>query len=244
MSIDSAVYNPNAKPLDKQEFEIALRDNVNIHREFIRERIDPKIPDQTVGLMSFKFLKNPLVLPDDELFYGWYKIRGNFRDDDAASKYAAELLKDHDSKNKIKIGDVGVWHHLTSSKLLTKEHKEIAVDEWNKQKQLEDEKMNKQLKEIQEREKKLKSGIDEYEPGSLDYYITKRVSLAENEFRFEQAMKTVRECRKNVENLKPEIEKMENDHPSYLKDALPKYNKERVDAGLEEVRSFNQHSNK
>lgn len=230
--------DPNAKPLSLEELNVALRDNVNVHREFIKQHTDPPIDGQDWSLVSFRFLQTPLMLPDNELFYGWVKLRGNYSTDGEAEKRAEHLLQYFDSQNKNRIVKTGAWVPLTSSKLLTKEFHEFS-DQRFKQKIIEAEKkQQEEIKQVREREEKLKQGIDQFDEDSLDYYIVKKVSLAENEYTLEQALKRVKECRSNLDRLNEEIERLEKEHPEYIEEALPKYNEERKDAGLEEVVSF------
>lgn len=238
MSTDAEVFDPSAKPLNDQELKIAIRDNVCEHREFVKAQVDPALSDQEVAILAYKFLEAPLMLPDNELFYGWVKVRGAHNNWESAQKYSEQILKYHDSKNKNRIVKMGVWVPLSSSKLLTKETVTVAESEWQKEQIKGLEREKEMIKEIRDREEKLKQGIDQFEENSLDYYIMKKVTLAENQHTLERAMDTVKNCRKNLNTLVPEIEKMEKEHPEYVEEALPKYNKERVEAGLESVTSF------
>jgi len=238
MTTDAEVFDPSAKPLDVKELAIAIRDNICVHREFIKAKIDPTIVDQDVGAFSFKYLQAPFILPDGELFYGWMKFRGSHRSVDDATDYLKELLKFHDSKSKNRVYKAGAWVPLTSSKLLSKEFHTFSEDKWRINEQESIERQRKEIKEIRQREEQLKQGIGQFEEGSLDYYIMKKVTLSENEYTLERALTTVKECRKNMNPLVEHIELLEKEHPEYIDQALNKYNEERVDAGLENVPSF------
>jgi len=241
-TLDKDVFDPNAKPLDARELDLAFRNNVCTHREFIKSHIDPPILGQTYALASYKFLditRELKILPDGEPLYGWVKLRGNYATEEEAQKAAKDLLQGQDSKSKIQIYRVGGWTPLTSSTLLTKQFDEFSDQQW-RQKMIDDKKkQEQQIKEIREREEQLKQGIDQYTEDSLDYYVMKKVTLAENQYTMDRAMKTLKETRKNINDLEKEIEELDSKYPDHKKNALEQYNKERREAGMEEVSSFN-----
>lgn len=238
-TLDKEVLNPAAKPLSPEELKFAIRDNICVHREFIKSHFDPTIPSQQAGVVAFKFLENPLMLPDNELFYGWYKVRNACSNEAEAQTFATELLKTHDSKTKNRIIPIGHWVPLTSSKLFTKQFNEFS-DQSFRQNIIDSENREKEaVKEIRAREEKLTKGISQFDENSIDYYIMKKVTLAENEHTMERAVKTVKETRRNISELTECIEKLDAKFPGYKNESLSVYNKERRDAGLEQVSSFN-----
>lgn len=236
--LDRDVHNPSAKPLDFSELKIAFRDNVCVHREFIKDHIDPPLSGQEFGVVSFKYLETPLMLPDKELFYGWFKLRGNYPTEDSAVERAKTILQHQDSKSKNKIMKCGAWIPLTSSKILTTEFQEFS-DNTYYQKVLDERKKEKeQVAEIKRREEELKKGIDQFEPDSLDYYVTKKVTISQNKYHLEKALEQVKECRENMNKLEKEMAKLDEEHPEYASQALTQYNKKRDESGLSEVKSF------
>lgn len=243
MTTHREVYDPNAQPLNPEELKIAIRDNINHHREFVRSHVDPKIPTQEVSAESYQFLETPLILPDGGLLYGWVKHRGGHSSWDIADKHCSQILKFEDSKSKNVISPIGSWVALTSSKNLTQQFHELSDSEFRKNEQCNKEKEAEKIRQIREREETLKAGISEFAEDSLDYYVVQKVSLAENEYTLEQAMKRVKEARKNIDLLTDRIKTLDQKNPEHKKNALSRYNKERNDAGLDEVRAFS-HKNR
>lgn len=238
MSLPKDVYDPSAKPLDPAELGVALRNNQTTHREFIREQVDQRIADQEWGNIAFNFLETPLMLPDNQPFYGWFKLRGAFPNEDQAVKHIERLLQYHDSKSKNWTVPMGKWVPLTSSKLLTKQFHEVSNDEWRKNEAKTLAREREQIAEIRAREEQLKKGVTEYTEDSLDYYITKKVTLAENEYTQKRAKETLRQTEKNLDSLRKELAELDTKYPEHKKQALGRYNQEREAAGLEAVKNF------
>lgn len=238
MSTHKDVYNPAAAPLNPQDLGIAIRDNINHHREFVRSYTDPKIDAQQFAVVSYQFLETPLMLPDGGLFYGWVKYRGGCPSEQAAQEHAVQLLKFEDSKSKNTIFPVGSWCALTTSKQLTKEFHEFSEQEFRQNEQKRKEKEAEEIREIRAREEKLKAGISQYAEDSLDYYITQKVSLAENEYTLKQAMNRVKEARKNIDTLTERLESLDKKYPDHKNNALARYNQERTDAGMDTVKDW------
>lgn len=234
---DGDVKNPIAQSLNPDELKVAIRDNVCNHREFIRDDRDREIKEQQVGIVSFKFLETPLQLPDGELFFGWYKLRGNHPDEQTATAEATNILKHYDSKSKNKLIQVGAWSHLTSSKMFTKEFTEYSENQFLNRIKKEEAEQKEQVEQIRAREKKL-SEEQEFDPESLDYYITKNVSLSHNEYTLKKALERVKQCRKNIDTVSAELKRLDKKYPQHKEDALGRYNEERVAAGMEPVKSF------
>lgn len=238
MSLPKDVYDPSAKPLDQAELKVALRNNATSHREFIRANVDQPIADQDWGDIAFNFLETPLILPDNQPFYGWFKLRGSYPNEDSAVKYIERMLQHHDSKSKNWAVPVGKWVPLTSSNMLTKQFHEVSNDEWRKNEQTTKQKEKEQIADIRTREEKLKAGTEQYEEDSLDFYITKKVGMAEVEYTAKRAADTLRQAEKSLEKIKKTISSLDAKYPEHKKNALAKYNEERVAAGLDPVKEF------
>lgn len=154
---------PNAPALTEDELKRA-KDALLIKRDFPsieRRFVDPEIPTQKIGLVSFVPASG--ATPDGDGFYGFLKLRGNYLTVEDADNRGEFLIRNADSYHDILYTKVGVPFPLMNSKDLGKHvedemiidiskkvEKEVALKV--KEKRAEE---KQTMKTIQDREKEL-----------------------------------------------------------------------------------------
>jgi len=105
------------------------------HKEFTklefprvrRFNVDPAIPHQKFGLISFIPSKN--ACPDNDGCYGVIKLRGNFSTEQEADKWSERLIRDFDNFAEIDYAFVGNYFPLMdSNEIYTRSTREIDID--------------------------------------------------------------------------------------------------------------------
>ena len=196
-----------------------------------RFRADPYIQGQRYGLVSFIPSKN--ASPDKDGCYGVLKLRGNFSTEQEADLWSEKLIREYDNFAEIDYVFVGDYFPLMdSNEIYTRTTREIDVRQLTvntvkdayKQKELEDQ---KQIKEIEERQRKLLDRSNEEEKDKsftdLDYYIQIRVKKANALYVIDEAEKKMKEAQAVVDNVKGEIEDLDSKYPEYQKEFLSRY---------------------
>jgi hypothetical protein len=231
----SLEVDPIANNLSKAEYKEAkqiLVKDAFVKFKFPRiykTRIDPQLNGQQYSLHSF--IPAQGATPDKDGVFGIFKNRGNFSSQNEANEHCELLIRSIDSVNEIFIGYVGKEFPLTLSSNWCEETKEIDVknklDDIAKSKYKEQrEKEQKEIDEIQDRQKKLLSGNSEAKLESktdLDYYITLRVKFANLKLSRENTKKQLQREQELIEKSLSEIKQMNTDFPQYKEEYMSKY---------------------
>jgi hypothetical protein len=227
--------DPICVPLTKSEFKEAkqelLKDSFSKFKfpRIYKSRVDPQINGQQYSLHSFIPAKG--ATPDKDGVFGIFKNRGNFNTLNEANEHSELLIRSIDSVNEIFIGFCGKEFPLTMNSNWCSETKEIDVknklDEVAKAKYKEQrEKEQKDMDEIQERQKKLLSDNKEMKQESkddLDYYIMLRVKYANLKLSLEELKSKVKNVDELLEKSKVEIKEMTEKHPEHKEQYMAKY---------------------
>lgn len=227
--------DPICTPLTKAEYKEAKKELVK--DEFVKfkfpkiykTRIDPQVNGQQYGLHSFIPAKG--ATPDKDGVYGIFKNRGNFNSLNEANEHCELLIRSIDSVNDIFFSFVGKEFPLTLNANWCQETKEIDVknklDDVAKAKYKEQrEKEQKDMEEIQERQKKLLSDNKELKQESkddLDYYIMLRVKYANLKLSKEDLLGKLKNVEDLLEKSKTEIKDMNDKFPEYQTQYMTKY---------------------
>ena len=235
--LDMPVPNPARKVLSDDELKDAkaeLLDKNFVKLKFPREqkfRIDPSVPGQHIGLISFQPSKN--ATPDSDGCFGVLKFRGAFPNGNEAETYAETLLREHDTYAEIDMVYIGrEFPLLVDNTMYTKTTREIDV-----RKKVDDivkadlrqkkEKEQKEIEEVTARQQKLLDKTHEVEKDQifddLEFYTTLRVKKAQALSLIDEAKKRIQEAEEVVESANKEIETLDTDHPEYKEEFLEKY---------------------
>lgn len=231
-------YTP---PLDDEASAQAFSD-LNKDMSYIkvdRRYADPPLANQRIVLVSF--VPSKTAIPDKDNIYGMMKVRGVFATEEEANEYSEHIIRNVDSLHEIYHAWVGRPFPVTTATGFEKELKSIDIrkktidlisdDILSRRKQDE-----KELKEIQEKEKRLldesKKAKEDIPQDPFDCYITEQVKRA-------QLIWTYRETKKKLEQMKDivrvsneTIASMDLEHPEYMAQYKEKYMKVRRESGI------------
>jgi hypothetical protein len=193
--------------------------------------IDPKIPGQHFGLVSF--IPSKGATPDNDGCFGVLKVRGNFHSEEEADKWSERLIREYDNYSEIDVIYVGrPFPLMANNEIYTRSTREIdvkkKVDDVTKSaikdKMLKDQ---QELKEIQQRQSKLlNKSTEEQKEKSLDdleYYTELRVKKASALATIEDCHKREKEAESVQAETSSEIEKLDKLYPEYQKEYMEKY---------------------
>lgn len=229
----------NAKDLTPSESALASKQLINksfIELSFpkrLKQRVDPPISGQKFCV--FTFVPSKDAIPDKDGVFGYSKIRYVSGTEDEAYSFAENIVRTFDSVNENLVGYVGKDFPITLSNDYCATTKEIdirmgmdaaAKHNFQKQKEADD----KEVREIQERQRKLvseKNNEKDTENGSqpedLDYYLTLIVKLANVEVAFDKLETQKQEYEKLFKTTKENIETLNTKFPEYKKQYMEKY---------------------
>ena len=229
--------NPN---LTEQEVKNAL-DELN-NRDFVQKfpRIeqryaDPIDPMQRIGLISFIPAKG--ATPNSDGIYGFAKLRGNYPTDHEANEKAEFLIRNVDSYHQLYHTYVGRPFPLTQSSKYSAETNEIdirksMVDSVSASIKNKKDEERQQIKEIEQREEKLKEDCSNEDKDPIELYTTLRVKKAQIVWTYLETKKKLDEMKNIIIKTRDQIVEMEEQDTSYSKNYFKKYCEARSDSGL------------
>ncbi len=235
--LDLPVPNPNRKELTEEEVTHAKKDLLMkeyIKLKYPREqkfRVDPSIPGQHIGLISFIPSKN--AVPDKEGCFGVLKFRGAFPNGNEAETWGEKLLREVDTTAEIDMVYIGrEFPLMVDNTVYCSTTREIdlrkTVDEIVRaDKKAKLEKEQKEIEEVTKRQQKLLDKTHEEEKNTifndLDFYTTLRVKKAQALGLKDEAMKRLEEAQAVVKSASEEIEKLDIEFPEYKDQFMEKY---------------------
>lgn len=236
-------YKPNQghPALSEEEVANALGelDNRSFVKKFLRvERryADPVEPMQRIGLVSFVPAKG--ATPNEKGIYGFAKLRGNYPTDQEASERAEFLIRTVDSYHQIYHAYVGRPFPLTISSDYSSETSEIDIRKSMTESvsasirgKKSDERQ--QIKEIEERENKLKEESKKEEDDPVEFYTTLRVKKAQITWTYLETQKKLDEMKDIIIKTRDQIVEMDKEDKTYAENYFKKYCDARSDSGLD-----------
>ena len=230
---------PNHPPLQGEQAEAATSQNVGVFPQVVRTLVDPPVSGQRFGLVSFMLFDEPRTFSgSSKPIYGYLKIRGNWADESQAKYEAGKIVREIDSKNKIRIAPVGSWLPITNEEAFDKERIDIALkkeeksiyDESMKEKEAEQRRIKRELRE---REEELKNGGDLYDnPESIEYYSTQRVSEIRLLEAIENHYRQIETMKESLVTVRKKMIPLEEKYPKYQTQWVDRYNEERRKTGI------------
>ena len=235
-------------PLSQEEAERAFSENYNntlaTFKRVDRGMVDPVLGRQRYCLHSFVPAQG--ATPDKDGIYGMIKCRGCFEDLETADRRAFQLIRDHDSFNKIFTAHVGQPFPATDSSRFSEDVAEVDV----RKKMIEvvsrdikekREKEKKEMEEIKNKEKELlahnkrvveNDGVDPEEQDPMEQYTVLQVKRAQLIWTYVETKKKMEEMKQSILSAREEIEKLDAESPKYKEEYREKYNKAREESGL------------
>lgn len=232
--------NSERPALSAEQLDAAVKTNISFPT-VVKSMVDAPITNQGLSLMSFMFLPEPKKLPNGKTVYGYVKNRGNYAgsidDTTLAEQKAATIVKEQDSKFKIRIAPTGYWVPITDDDGAAQSALDVRMNE--QEIHLRDEAVRAKqaserqaMRELKEREQEVKSKDIYDNPESLEFYTMKRVvdyTLYDHIVAQEEKLREVREKLEMNRNICANLEKT---HPEYRSQWIDRYNTERAGVGI------------
>jgi len=235
-------YQPNQGHPNLSDEEVvnamATLNNTDFVKKFLsveRRYADPVDALQRIGLISFVPAKG--ATPDSQGIYGFAKLRGNYPTEHEANERAEFLIRNVDSYHQIYHAYVGRPFPLTQSSKYSADTTEIDLRKsmtesvsFSVKNKKNDERQ--QIKEIEEREEKLKEDCSKEEEDPYDFYTTLRVKKAQITWTYLETKKKLDEMKDIIIKTREQLVDMEKQDESYAKTYFKKYCDARTESGL------------
>ena len=174
---------PDHPSLEGKVLDEAVKNQILTYPQVVRKDSDKPVDGQSHGLISFTLFKEPKPLKSGKLLYGFFKLRGNYKSREKANMKATNIIKNQDSKFKIRVVNVGEWLPIADDDTLVKENVNIKVDASVEEEKRElaikeeRERNERKIREIKEREEEVKNAKDyNDDPEHINFYTMKRVT--------------------------------------------------------------------
>ena len=229
-----------APPLTEEEVNTAMNELNNtafIERFPAVERryADPPVDLQRFGLISFVPAKG--ATPNERGVFGFAKLRGNYATREEANERAEFLIRNVDSYHQIYHTFVGRPFPITDSSEYSKEVARIDLRKETTEAISNDvrkkrEKEQREIKEIQERERELLEDVSKEEEDIDDRYTTLRVKKAQLTWTYLETTKKIKQMTGLIAKVRHEIEVLDETNPELKEKYMDKYLEARRKVGL------------
>lgn len=228
--------DPSSQPLTDDETKKAMSTLLKtdyVKLDFPRKtkfRVDPHIPGQTFGLISFIPARG--ASPDKQGCFGVLKVRGTFPTLNEAERWAENIVRNYDSYAEIDITHVGRDFPLMSdSSIYCESTREIdvrkkieeTVKEHLKSKKEEE---KREIEEIQDRQDRLLNEHKEQtteQTIDIEWYTQLRVKKANAQHMLDECNKRMQECNEVIRKTQEQIDDIDVNHPDFKEEFLSKY---------------------
>lgn len=219
--------------------QAAVNGQMLYYPKVARSKKDEGISKQHMGLVSFVLLKEPQKLKNGKPLYGFFKLRGNWADLEQAESKAARIVREQDSKYKIRVVDVGEWLPLTDDDGLAQKNVNINLDATDEERKREiamrEEEANRaaKMRELREREEEVRNGGDyNDDTKSLNHYTMKMVVWLRIQENIEQLRTQISSLEGKLEGVRDTLRNLDDEFPEYQRSWIDNYNIERRKAGI------------
>lgn len=221
--------------LTDSQTELAKKELICRFPKVERLPVDPPIAGQNWALFSFKFLPKAV-----NGVYGFLKFRGAFSNEQDWERHAENVIRTVDSKHKIWPYQQGHWMPITTNEDYATESLEVGQQDelkriYNQQETNEEAQARQNVKEIQNREKKLReeSAKKYTDVNTLAYYAQKTMSIQQLETWLLQIRQRKRQLLKALEDTQEEIKRLDSEHPEYRDQVDEKIREIKQEIGLD-----------
>jgi len=235
-------FVPEHPPLNNAETATAVKENVTTYPKVTRSQKDFAVSQQSYGLISSLFFKEPKMLANGKKYYGFMKLRGNWDGVDQCKSKASDIVRTQDSKNTILIAPIGSWVPITDDVTFILENVDVNTDvpedklkeEARKEQEKEQDRI---MREVRERATEIKNAPDYNEnDDGIDYYTMKRVSLLRLTENIDLYQRKASELIEKKYQQREILRKIDGKHPEYATAWIDNYNKERRASGIPDYR--------
>lgn len=233
------VLDPTHPALTGDEANAAVQNQLIYYPQVVRSQTDTPVSKQHMGLISFMMLAEPRQTKDGKKILGFFKLRGNWSDLEQAESKGARIIREEDSRYKIRVVDVGVWLPLCDDDSLVKKNVNINLNATDDERHREDaaraeeSKRRQIMREIKEREIEVKSGKDyNDDEADLNFYTLKRVTWMRMRENLESLENQRNSISKKLIETREKIRELDDKFPDHKDNWLDLYNTERRKAGI------------
>jgi hypothetical protein len=229
---------PDYPILTGNEAKNAVATQITYFPQVVRSAKDECIESQQSGLVSFMWLKEPRKTKNGKNIYGFFKLRGNWRDENQATAKASRIVREQDSKYPLRVAPVGIWFPLSDDEAMINRNININTEEEENPareaaQREEEDKKKKIMREIKEREEEVKTAKDYNEDKeSIDFYTMKMVVWMRLQESIEIQRKKLKELEDKLLETRSILSGLDKTHTSFNEDWIDNYNKERRKAGI------------
>ncbi len=205
---------------------------------------DPSVDMQNVGLISFVPAQG--AKPNERGVFGFAKLRGNYPNPEEASERAEYLIRNVDSYHQIYHTFVGRPFPITASSDYSKEVNRVDLKKETTEAIRADvkakrEKEQREIEEIQAREKELLADVKKEKEETIDRYTTLCTKKAQLTWTYIETKKRLEQMVGLIAKARHEIDVLNNRQPELKDQYLDKYMDARRQAGLsDEIASDDQ----
>ena len=219
--------------------QAAVNGQMLYYPKVARSKKDVSVSKQHMGLISFVLLKEPQKLKNGKPLYGFFKLRGNWADLEQAESKGSRIVREQDSKYKIRVVDVGEWLPLTDDDGLAQKNVNVNLDATDEERKREiamrEEEANRaaKMRELREREEEVRNGTDyNDDTESLDHYTMKMVVWIRIQENIEQLRNQIASLEGKLEGTRDTLRNLDAKHPEYQGSWIDNYNIERRKSGI------------
>lgn len=230
---------PDYPPLTGEVGQAAVNGQLLYYPKAVRSNKDLPVSKQHNGLVSFVLLKEPQKLKSGKPLYGFFKLRGNYSDLEQAESKGARIVREQDSKYKIRVCDVGEWLPLTDDDGLVQKNVNVNLDATDEERKREiamrEEEANRaaKMRELREREEEVRNGGDYNDDKShINYYTMKMVVWIRIQENIEMLQKQISQLEGKLETTRDLLRDLDEKHPEHYKMWVDNYNVERRKSGF------------
>lgn len=200
-----------------------------------RRFCDPPLSLQTIGLISFVPAKG--ATPNSNGVYGFAKLRGNFATEIEANEQAERIIRTVDSYHQIYHTYVGRPFPLTCSSDYSREVSRVDLQKETSTAMAHDiskkrEKEQREIEEIQNKEKELLEDVKKTEEDKEDRYTTLQVKKAQLTWTFLETEKKLQQMTGLIARARHELSELDAKHPELKSLYYEKYMNARRQANL------------
>ena len=238
--VQSSWLCPDYPVLTGEVGKAAVNGQITHYPKVVRSQTDEPVDNQSRGLVSFMLLKEPRQTKEGKRIVGFFKLRGNWADENQAISRASKIVREQDSKYSVRVAHVGHWIPLVDDEAMAQRMvnvniEESAEEESAKRKAMEDEedKRKRIVREMKEREDEIKNATDYNEDKtSLNHYTMKMVVWLRLQETIVLERKKLRDLEAKLVGIRSTLADLDNSHPSHAENWINNYNVERRKAGI------------
>ena len=230
--------DPTYPPLAGDAGRAAVNGQMVVYPKVVRSGRDLPVAQQAHGMMSFMLFEQPRVLKTGKKVHGFIKLRGNWADEDQCKLKSANLIREQDSKYKVRIGEVGAWLPITDEQGF-EQSIDVKADATEEEKMKEEAIRKKQdedkriMRELKEREEEVKTAKDYHDdPDGIDYYTMNRTTWMWATEQIDIMANRLKDMTEKVADRRKLLGELDAKHPEHTTAWIANYNKERRKAGI------------